>query len=59
MSDVDKMAELRRGCEAALYLLGTDADRKRIGERPWLPAGATSVPHILRRALGYIEEPKP
>jgi hypothetical protein len=44
-------AELRAACSSALYLLGKDADRAAIGEKPWGSAGAESVPETLRAAL--------
>jgi hypothetical protein len=41
----------RRGCRAALWLIGNDADRARIGKKPWGENGAGSVVGILRAAL--------
>ena len=45
------MTELERAARAALYLVGNDADRKKIGNKPWGNAGAEPVPRMLRDAL--------
>jgi hypothetical protein len=47
--------DLLAACQAALYLLGDDADRAAIGVKPWAPRGAESVPEILRAAIAKAE----
>jgi hypothetical protein len=50
--------ELLRACKHALYLLGNDKDRsqiaKEIGDPPWKPRDATSVPETLRGAIANV-----
>jgi hypothetical protein len=48
-------AECREACKAALYLMGNDADRRMIGEKPWGNRGAETVPDMLRAALDKAE----
>lgn len=43
--------------KAALYLLGNDADRASIGEKPWGDNGANSVVQILRYTIAQLHHP--
>ncbi|KKN80787.1 hypothetical protein LCGC14_0325930 [marine sediment metagenome] len=54
------IAELRKACQAALYLIGTDADRKAIGEKPWGKHKlAIAIPCMLRDAIAKVEGREP
>ncbi len=55
--EVEKVKVLRHGVEAALWLLGNDADRASIGDKPWAPLSAVAVPGILRAALKAARRP--